>query len=574
MSTPGVSSGPLPIQIVAGMRTPTTSTMRISQSVALFLWYFDSRADVLKFPTLYPEYYQITASVPQSQTSNLQKAPLYSTGCQSQYNNHNTTSNTHSMHQGQARNLNCVEKRSPMLANGYSHGYIGQRHGSFAEFSNTRQGLKQIAYHNPNESDLASFAAAAPSSYQEDVTIIGDFGIGASSPSTTYSGYSTSSATVDPISLIQVNATAHQNAPTKGAWWLESARNGHSQYHDDVYGLSMLHDGLPRTQKQQQHQYTDLWVPENGFPSTWPTQTTTTATATVPITISPKALTLSVPAPSLSSSASSQDPIIPLSDSSSTSDSSVSSSRQATPESVPETMQVVEPPELNRQHCQILSDSLPRARATPVLPSNDFTTRQTTQKRSVKSRSEIHSVRKPVPPPAQTKLRLFINQSKVDATPETSLPTEEIESTPSAGSPTGQAEHHRSAKDDYLVKQKLAGMSYKDIRRHGNFFEAESTLRGRFRTLTKHKMARVRKPEWTDNDVSILPSSFRLVTDLSKVRLLKKAVRKLTTGSDIAKGKIPWKLVAEYIANNSGSYHFGNATCRKRWDDLPSKQKS
>ncbi len=30
--------------------------------------------------------------------------------------------------------------------------------------------------------------------------------------------------------------------------------------------------------------------------------------------------------------------------------------------------------------------------------------------------------------------------------------------------------------------------------------------------------------------------------------------------------KIPWKKVAEYIVMHGGSYHFGNATCRKKWD--------
>lgn len=32
--------------------------------------------------------------------------------------------------------------------------------------------------------------------------------------------------------------------------------------------------------------------------------------------------------------------------------------------------------------------------------------------------------------------------------------------------------------------------------------------------------------------------------------------------------KIPWKQVAEYIAKNGGSYHFGNATCRKKYDEI------
>lgn len=70
--------------------------------------------------------------------------------------------------------------------------------------------------------------------------------------------------------------------------------------------------------------------------------------------------------------------------------------------------------------------------------------------------------------------------------------------------PTSSTRNHRCILDEFLVNAKLSGMSYRDIRREGGFVEAESTLRGRFRTLTKTKSARVRKPRWTDNDVSTL----------------------------------------------------------------------
>ncbi|KAI1282350.1 hypothetical protein F5Y07DRAFT_410895 [Xylaria sp. FL0933] len=109
----------------------------------------------------------------------------------------------------------------------------------------------------------------------------------------------------------------------------------------------------------------------------------------------------------------------------------------------------------------------------------------------------------------------------------------------------------RDAKNRFLVEAKLAGMTYSEIRKKGGFTEAESTLRGRFRTLTKNKEQRVRKPEWQDKDI----------------RLLKKAVRELSQG-DRASAKVPWKQVASYIYENEGSYHFGNATCRKKWDEL------
>jgi hypothetical protein len=32
--------------------------------------------------------------------------------------------------------------------------------------------------------------------------------------------------------------------------------------------------------------------------------------------------------------------------------------------------------------------------------------------------------------------------------------------------------------------------------------------------------------------------------------------------------KIPWKLIAAFIAKNGGSYHFGNATCKKKWEEM------
>lgn len=57
------------------------------------------------------------------------------------------------------------------------------------------------------------------------------------------------------------------------------------------------------------------------------------------------------------------------------------------------------------------------------------------------------------------------------------------------------------AKDRFLVQAKRAGMPYREIRARGNFTEAESTLRGRFRALTKAKEYRVRKPEWQPHDV-------------------------------------------------------------------------
>lgn len=65
-----------------------------------------------------------------------------------------------------------------------------------------------------------------------------------------------------------------------------------------------------------------------------------------------------------------------------------------------------------------------------------------------------------------------------------------------------QEADERAAQDRFLVEKRNKGYSYKEIRKMGNFSQAESTLRGRYRTLTKEKNKRVRSPEWTDHDVS------------------------------------------------------------------------
>lgn len=73
---------------------------------------------------------------------------------------------------------------------------------------------------------------------------------------------------------------------------------------------------------------------------------------------------------------------------------------------------------------------------------------------------------------------------------------------------TKAVDNKRVEKDDLLVQWKRAGMSYRQIRDKGGFTEAESTLRGRFRTLTKNREERVRKPLWMTKDVSIIPFLF------------------------------------------------------------------
>jgi hypothetical protein len=89
-------------------------------------------------------------------------------------------------------------------------------------------------------------------------------------------------------------------------------------------------------------------------------------------------------------------------------------------------------------------------------------------------------------------------------------------------------------KNALLIEYKRQGLSYKDIKRIAGFKEAESTLRGRFRTLTKSKEQRVRKPQWHEKDVSL---------------------RQYLDDWDIA-NSMKVRL------------HFGNSTCKKKWCEV------
>lgn len=75
----------------------------------------------------------------------------------------------------------------------------------------------------------------------------------------------------------------------------------------------------------------------------------------------------------------------------------------------------------------------------------------------------------------------------------------------------------RSNRDKYLLDMREKGFTYRDIKRQGRFHEAESTLRGRVRVLTKDKSERVRKPEWSENDVGCRPRRWlkRLFAELT-----------------------------------------------------------
>ncbi|KAJ5802140.1 uncharacterized protein N7503_004590 [Penicillium pulvis] len=143
--------------------------------------------------------------------------------------------------------------------------------------------------------------------------------------------------------------------------------------------------------------------------------------------------------------------------------------------------------------------------------------------------------------------------------------------------------HYSDSRNAFLIDCKRRGLSYKEIKRMGGFKEAESTLRGRFRTLTKSKEQRVRKPKWVGQDVNLLIEAVSIFTDKDHydyegddvqpdfpAGVVSQAQAQNHDGSQnqALAPKVSWKKVAQFIWANGGSYQFGNATCKKKWCEI------
>ena len=102
----------------------------------------------------------------------------------------------------------------------------------------------------------------------------------------------------------------------------------------------------------------------------------------------------------------------------------------------------------------------------------------------------------------------------------------------------------RKDRDQFLLDMRGKGFTYKEIKESGEFTEAEITLRGRVRVLTKARSERVRKPEWTDRDIRHLRRGVAYVLRQPTVNGTNKRRRT---------GKLPWKDVSSYIRQHGGS---------------------
>ena len=120
----------------------------------------------------------------------------------------------------------------------------------------------------------------------------------------------------------------------------------------------------------------------------------------------------------------------------------------------------------------------------------------------------------------------------------------------------------RQDNNELLVRLRDQGVSYKEIKKRLNCPEAESTLRGRHRTLTKDKSQRVRKPVWADNDIRIL---INCVTSLILSPQNNQVSQERESGCKIS---ARWKYISEEILRVGGSYKFGPGTCKKKYKEL------
>jgi hypothetical protein len=433
----------------------------------------------------------------------LSKVTSYAGEHHNQYQLYKTSATSQQKYDDPGADMNSFEDPSLMLGNDYS------QWSSFAQFSSMQHGLKSTPYETSNEADLTLFASPisltrSQSQYQDTPTSGVDdiLKVDRTSSTTVYSNYSLPSTSADPLSLACQVPNASE-APTKNTWWAEYSQNNKEQC-QGIYRMAVSQDGLPRMHNHpQQLEWNDYWHIRGD--------------STNQITISPRALALNIPSAPLSSCGSSQGGAFSLSDS----NTSSSSGDDHSEFSGTEILSVVEPQKPIRRPRQILPDGISVSqRRVPVVPSNGIVASKSRKKRTLKTKSGTNNSEES----NQIHLDTILNRKSIslwdgESAPQKVILPKRIEpkpadssipqpspasSQPSQSAVMVEGMQYRDAKDDFLVRSKLAGMSYKDIRRQGNFVEAESTLRGRFRTLTKHKTARVRKPEWGENDVRII----------------------------------------------------------------------
>lgn len=386
---------------------------------------------------------------------------------------------------------------SPTLGTDYSHMSMDQGRRSFAAFQNCR---------SSTPSSMVQVSSPATS------TAIHYFNSDSTSPNATYSDLSTSTASLANTyeSIESRSAVAHEGLVS--GWWSDRGVNHMDRINNHTGGISGLgfyeipsfSDGLPRAQDDQGESTADNWNHTYLPASNWP------PSPFIPSTVRPKALNLSASFASTISIATTESSQISTYSSKST---AVASSPEYTPSPSPTKGQSVVDQARQTRARQMLPNSRPTRNSNAAIlgQSNDridpenhlepqlVTNRPAKHRRGRAGTPIISAV-------ANTHSRTTIKGPVVATTPNNDV----LRGVPP--STIGDAKlRGRSEQNEFLVRSRRAGMSYKTIRSSGKFTAAESTLRGRFRTLTKDKKDRVRKPEWTENDVCKLSDFAKMV---------------------------------------------------------------
>ncbi|TLS23912.1 hypothetical protein PpBr36_08892 [Pyricularia pennisetigena] len=105
----------------------------------------------------------------------------------------------------------------------------------------------------------------------------------------------------------------------------------------------------------------------------------------------------------------------------------------------------------------------------------------------------------------------------------------------------------------FIHEMREEGLSFREIQAAGPFVQAESTLRGRYRTYVTDKALRPRKAEWTAADDVFLWDAVRHYRRV---------------GRHSRSDQIPWQKVRDYVFEAGGTHKFWSASCHKRWKML------
>lgn len=368
----------------------------------------------------------------------------------------------------------------------YTQMGIDQGRGSFTAFQNCRTSTPFSMAHG---------------SFSGNNSTTNRFGNDNISPSMDYDDlHKSNTDRLDTYESLASGSVTHDGI--LGDWWsiengnLMNKINDHSSGMVASYDIGTFPDGLPRPQDEQLENLEKIWNDGWVTESEWP------PTPFVPHTIKPRALNLSASFTSTASTRASS-----RASAFSPESIAITSTSDYTPSPSP-----AEGPHKDHTTQSPSRHMLPSSRPMRNNVPDGFDEYEAATDRPVENRHPSAS------PPVRAiqntrshriiKNDIEIKNSNVPLTPKNDFLVDKSSSTIG-----NMPLLTRSEQNNFLIRSRQAGMSYRAIRSNGNFTAAESTLRGRFRTLTKDKKDRVRQPKWTEADVCRffnLPGTMRL----------------------------------------------------------------